>query len=57
MIEVAGDLMDEVHPWRDIDRVDVDLQQRNLADPRLVFDLDGVVAEPDDQSAERSSLR
>ena len=49
MLEVAGDLMGEVYRWRDVDRVDVDLQQRNVIDPGLVLDLDRVVAEPDDQ--------
>ena len=49
MVEIAGRLMRELHSRGDIDRVDVDLQQRNVADPGLVFDLDGVVAEPYDQ--------
>ena len=41
--------MDELDARRDIDRIDIDLQQRHVADPGFVFDLDGVVAEPDDQ--------
>ena len=49
MIEIARDLMQQLDAWRDIDWIDIDLEQRHVADPGLVFDLDGVVAEPDDQ--------
>src|SRR6266849_834511 len=48
-VEIAGRLMDEIDRGRDIDRLDVDLQERNVADPGLEFHLDGVVAEADDQ--------
>ena len=40
--------MRELDRGRNIDRIDVDLQKRRVADPGFVFDLDGVVAEPDD---------
>ena len=48
-IEITGRLVDELHRRRDVDRLDVDLDERDLADPGLVFDLDGVVADADDQ--------
>jgi hypothetical protein len=32
-----------------VDRLDVDLEERRAADPRLVLDLDRVVAHPDNQ--------
>ena len=48
-IEVAADVMHEVDRRRDVRRLDVDLQQRNVVDPGFVFDLDGVVAKPHDQ--------
>ena len=49
MVEVAGHLVRDLHRRRDIDLVDVDLQEWNVIDPGLVFDLDGVVAKADDQ--------
>ena len=48
-IEIAGHLMRELDRRRDVDRLDVDLQQRHIADPGFVFDLDRVVAETDDE--------
>ena len=42
---------------RDVDRLDIDVQQRAVADPRFVFDLDRVVAEPDDQVGRLQSAR
>ena len=41
--------MRELDRRRDVDRLDIDLQQRHIADPGFVFDLDGVVAEADDK--------
>ena len=41
--------MHELHARRDVGRLDVDLEERHVADPGLVFDLDGVVADPDDE--------
>ena len=49
MIEIAGDLVHELDRRRDIDRLDVDLQQRCVCDPGLVLDLDRVVADADDE--------
>ena len=48
-VEIAAHLMNELDRRRHIHRLDVDLQQRPVIDPRLVFHLDRVVAEPDDQ--------
>ena len=48
-IEIAHDLMRELDRRRDVDRLDIDLKQRNAADPGFVLDLDGVVAETDDE--------
>src|SRR4029453_10246185 len=48
-VEVADDFVRDRHARIRIDGVDVDREQRDLADPRLVLDLDDVVAEPDDQ--------
>ena len=41
--------MHELDRGGDVHRLDVDLQQRAVADPRFVFHLDGVVAETDDE--------
>ena len=41
--------MHEIDRGRDVHRLDIDLQQRAVADPRLVFHLDRVVTEPDDE--------
>ena len=48
--------MGEVDRRRDIDPFDVDLKQRNIADPRFVFHLDGVVAETHDQIGRAKKL-
>ena len=48
-VEIADDLMGELDRWRDIDGIDIDLQERHIADPGFVFDFDGVVAEPDNE--------
>ena len=48
-IEVAGHLMHELHRGCDVDRFDIDLQERDIGDPSFVLHFDGVVAEPDDQ--------
>ncbi len=48
-VEIAAHLVNELDRGRDVDRLDVDLQQWPVADPGFVFDLDGVVAQPDDQ--------
>ena len=41
--------MDQVNRRGDVHRLDIDLQQRPIADPCLVFHLDRVVAEADDE--------
>src|SRR5262245_34364668 len=41
--------MNELDRGRDIHRLDIDLQQRPIADPGFVFYLDRVVAETDDE--------
>ena len=41
--------MDEVHRRRHVHRLDIDLQEGAIADPGLVFHLDRVVAEADDE--------
>ena len=48
--------MRELDRRRDVDRLDVDLQQRHIADPGFVFDLDGVVAEADDEIGRAQQL-
>ena len=48
-VEIAGRLMRELDRRRDVDRLDVDLQKRHVADPSLVLDLDGVVAQSDNE--------
>jgi hypothetical protein len=48
-IEVTGHLMYEVDRGRNIDPLNISLQQRNVADPGFVLDLDGVVTQSDDQ--------
>ena len=48
-VEIADDVVGEPHRGRDVDRLDVDLQQQRIADPGLVLDLDRVIAEPDDE--------
>ena len=48
--------MRELDRWRDVDRLDIDLQQRHIADPGFVFDLDGVVAEADDEIGRTEQL-
>jgi hypothetical protein len=49
MIEIARHLVSHVHRGGGIDRLDVDLQERHVTNPRLVFDFDRVVAQTDDQ--------
>ena len=39
-VEIAGHLVHELDRRRDVGRLDVDLQQRHVADPGLVLDLD-----------------
>ncbi len=41
--------MCEIDRGRDVHRLDVDLQQRVVADPGFVFHLDGIVAETHDE--------
>ena len=48
-IEVAGRLVHELDRWRHVGALDVDVHERAVVDPGLVFDLDGVVADADDQ--------
>ena len=48
-IEIAHDLMRELHRGCNVDRLDIDLKQRNIIDPGFILDLDGVVAQPDDE--------
>ncbi len=48
-IEIAADLMHEVDRRRDVHRLDIDLQQGTIVDPRFVFHLDRIVAETDDE--------
>ncbi len=45
-VQIAGHLGLQTHRPRDVDGLDVYLQQGHVADPCLVFDLDRVVAEP-----------
>ena len=47
--QIADGLVRELDRWRDIDRLDVDLQEWHVADPGFVFDLDGVVADANDE--------
>ncbi len=55
-IEIADHLVRQVDRGRHVDRLDVDLQQRPVADPGLVLDLDGVVAEADHQIGRAQEL-
>src|SRR5262245_44710559 len=48
-IEVANHLMHEIDRGCDVRLLDIDLQQRPIADPRFVLHLDRVVAETDDE--------
>jgi len=48
-IEIAADLMNQLDRGRDVHGLDIDLQQRPIADPGFVFHLDRVVAETDDE--------
>ena len=48
-IEIAGHLMQELDRGCYVDRFDIDLQQRAIADPGFVFHLDRVVAHADDE--------
>src|ERR1700704_1374585 len=48
-VEITGRLVLELDRGRDVDRLDVDLKERHVADPGLVLDLDGIVAQPDNE--------
>jgi len=48
-VEITAHLVHELHPGCDIGGLDVDVEERHVADPGFVFDLDGVVADADDQ--------
>ena len=50
--------MHDVDRGIDISALDVDVQDGNAANPRLILDLDGVVTKPDDQvrAAQKSPL-
>ena len=49
--------MNELDRRRDIRRFDVDLQEGPVADPGLIFHLDRVVAETDDEIGGTQELR
>ena len=55
-IEIACHLGLQLDGRRDINLLDIDLQQRRVADPRFVLDFDGIVAEPDDQIGPTQNL-